>query len=388
MKIYLIYLILLIIIISFFYYNLYSTNIETFYTFFIPYYSDKKLFNYDLYSKKLYNNLELEDVYNYEPFKIGTNLKKNQFLELITKIILEYSNILHIKYIDYNDNEKLLKDLNSNKIQLTSTSYASYDQFNDLDNIRYVCTTDIKYIYICKRVDNTELKNLSYIKKNTKIGVLDKNESYIFIKSLMEFMKLEKNIDYKLVIYNSKEKLLHDLNKNIVNICVFNDIYPIDIFFKYRDLKLMELSGFRKIIFFEQYKEYYSTKLINLNNFGSQYMPKNYNGKIYSTFDPYFNVVIYDSLLLTNNDANDTYISEILTSIDNNIDLLNILPQYAKSNIKYNTSIMNSVVDGIRPSNATIKYLEDNGYASNIDNINCKYFVGKNKCNKKNLLLL
>ena len=49
-------LIILLIIIILFYYKLYLNNIEHFYTFFKPYYSKDRLYNYDLYKNKLYNN--------------------------------------------------------------------------------------------------------------------------------------------------------------------------------------------------------------------------------------------------------------------------------------------------------------------------------------------
>ena len=145
MKIFIVLLIIIILL----YYKLNSNQIEHFYTFFKPYYSNDKLYNYDLYENKLYNNSLFNQKFNYNLIKVARKEKKNQFLDLMMKIILSNSNILNIKNEYYNDYKKLLKDLNNNNTQLTVLSYPLYDQIPNLNNIRYVCTTDIKYIYIC-----------------------------------------------------------------------------------------------------------------------------------------------------------------------------------------------------------------------------------------------
>lgn len=381
-------IIILLIISILIYYKLNSQNIETFYTFFKPYYTKKPNYNYDLYAKKLYNNISFEKTYKYNPIKIATTKKENDFLNLITKIIIKNSKILYIDYIRYKNYHKMLQDLNDNKLQLISVSYSIFDDIDDKPNIRYVCTTDIKYIYICKRSDNSKMQDFSYIKDKTVIGILDKDESYIFIKMLMDFIGLAQNTDYKLKIYHNKEKLLNDLNDNKIEIALFNDVYPTDVFTKYYNIKLMELKGFRKTIFFEQYKQYFSKQSIDLNNMGSHYLPKSYGTTVYSQFNPYFDVISFETFLLTNIYVSDNYIIDILKSINDNIYLLNRLPQYMKVNIKYNTSIMNKILYGILPSNGTLKYLNDHGYISDIDNNNCKYFIGKNKCTMENLALL
>lgn len=379
-------LITLLIIIILFYYNLYSNNIEHFYTFFKPYYSNKKLYNYDLYEKKLYNNKSFNNKYNYKVINVAKKEKKNNFLDLMVRIILSNSNILYIKNQYYNNYKNLLKDLNNNKTQLTILSYALYNQIPNLNNIRYVCTTNINYIYICKKDNNNNLKNLSYIYNKTKIGIYKKETAYVFIKNLMDFMDLNENIDYKFIVYNNKTKLLNDLNNNIISMGIFSDIYPTNIFNKYYNLKLMELKGFRDNIFFDQYREYYFKSIINLNQLGSNYLPKIYGQNKYTVTKADFYVVSYETLLLTNNIVPDDYIDEILESITNNIELFNKLPQYKKLNTKYNTSVMNKEVYGILPSDATLKYLNKYSYISNIDNNNCKYFIGKKECNEKNLL--
>lgn len=384
MKIFIVLLIIIILL----YYKLNSNQIEHFYTFFKPYYSNDKLYNYDLYENKLYNNRLFNQKFNYNLIKVARKEKKNQFLDLMMRIILSNSNILNIKNEYYNDYKKLLKDLNNNNTQLTVLSYPLYDQIPNLNNIRYICTIDIKYIYICKRIDNYALKNFSYIYNNTKIGVYKNENAYIFITNLMKFIGLIEGSDYKLIIYNNETKLLNDLNNNKISIGVFSDIYPTNVFNKYYNLKLMELNGFRDNIFFEQYKQYYSKSLINLNRFGSNYLPKSYDQNIYNMTKADFYVISYETILLTNNNVPDNYINEILESITNNIEIFNKLPQYANSNIKYNTSIMNKVIYGIYPSNATLEYLNKYSYVSNIDNNNCKYFIGKKNCNEKNLLSL
>ena len=381
-------LIILLIIIILFYYKLYfNNNIEHFYTFFKPFYSNKRNYNYDLYNDKLYNNISFNNKYNYRVLKVARN-EKNNFLDLMIRIILSNSNILHIENKLYDNYKNILKDLNNNNVQLIILSYILYDQLSNLDNIRYVCTTNIKYIYICKRNDNTNLKDFSDIYYNTKIGIYKNENSYIFIKNLMNFIGLKEGYDYKLIIYENKTKLLNDLNNNIISIGVFSDIYPTNIFKKYYNLRLIELKGFRVNIFFEQYKQYYSKSIINLNEFGSNYLPKRYDQQTYTITNPEFYVISYETILLTNNYVPNIYIDEILMSITNNIELFNKLPQYKKSNIKYNTSIMNKVVYGIYPSNSTLKYLNKYSYLSNIDNNDCKYFIGKKECNKKNLLTL
>ena len=340
-------LIILLIIIILFYYKLYSDNIEHFYTFFKPYYSNKRIYNYDLYNDKLYNNKSFNNKYNYGVIKVARKEKKIYFLDLMIRIILSNSNILQIENQFYKDYEIILKKLNDNETQLTTMSYALYDQIPNLDNIRHVCTTDIRYIYICKRNDNSSLKNFSYIYNKTEIGVYKKEDAYIFIVNLMKFIGLVDGIDYKLTVYKNKTTLLNDLNNNIISIGVFSDIYPTDIFNKYYNLKLMELKGFRENIFFEQYKQYYSKSIINLNEFGSNYLPKSYGQNKYTMSKSDFYVISYETLLLTNDMVPDNYIYEILMSITNNIELFNKLPQYKKANIKYNTSIMNKVEDGL-----------------------------------------
>ena len=380
-----IFIILLIIIILFYYY-LYSNNIENFYTFFKPYYSNEKLYNYDLYENKLYNNNSFKNKYNYKVINVARKEKKNNFLDLIVRIILANSNILHIKNKYYNNYKNLLKDLNNNKTQLTILSYVLYDQIPNLNNIRYVCTTDIKYIYMCKKDNNNNLKNLSYIYNKTKIGIHKKETAYVFINNLMKFMSLVQDVDYKFIVYKNKTKLLNDINNNIISMGVFSDIYPTNVFNKYYNLKLMELKGFRDNIFFDQYREYYSKSIINLNQLGSNYLPKSYGQNKYTVTKADFYVISYETLLLTNKMVPNDYINQILVSITNNIELFNKLPQYAKSNTKYNTSVMNKEVYDILPSDSTLKYLNKYSYISNIDNNNCKYFIGKKECNEKNLL--
>ena len=381
-------LIILLIICIIIYFKINSNNIETFYTFFKPYYSNEKNYNYDLYTKKLYNNIAFENKFNYKPLIIASNKTKNNFLELITKIILEKSQILHINYLYYDNYYKMLHDLNDNKVQLINTSYPIFDHIHNIPNVRYVCTTDIKYIYICKRSDNYALKNFSYIHRNTKIGILKEDESYIFVKMVTDFIGLKENKDYKIKIYETEDHLLDDLNNNKIAIAVFNDTYPPQVFKKYHNMELMELNGFRSNIFFEQYKQYFSRQIIDLNNMGSQYLPKSYDTKTYTMFNPDFEIVSFETFILTNTSVTDENIEDILKSINNSIPLLNRLPQYRKASIKYNSSIMNKVVYGLLPSNGTLKYLNKYGYISDIDNANCKYFIGKDKCTEENLALL
>ena len=203
-----------------------------------------------------------------------------------------------------------------------------------------------------------------------------------------DFIRLKENEDYTITIYETEDHLIDDLNSNKVAIAVFNDIYPTQIFKKYHNIKLMELSGFRSNIFFEQYKQYFSKQIIDLNNMGSQYLPKSYDTRTYTMFNPDFEIVTFETFILTNASVKDEHIEDILKSIDRSIPLLNRLPQYRKANIKYNSSIINKVVYGLLPSNGTLKYWNDFGYVSNIDNANCKYFIGKDKCTEENLALL
>ena len=99
----------------------------------------------------------------------------------------------------------------------------------------------------------------------------------------------------------------------------FIHYYLISLFIRIIKSEVISEFTFPRKTFFLSIKiliEFFSIKfwingLINLNRFGSNYLPKSYDQNIYNITKADFYVISYETILLTNNNVPDNYINEI-----------------------------------------------------------------------------
>lgn len=116
----LIYILLIIIFIYYLYLIKSINTIESFYTFYLPFYNknvNKKIRNL---KQSKYNYFK--DIFNYETLKIGYTSKSYDYIRLLSSLLLENTDIIKINLINYEHDYNMIRDLNSNKINLASCS--------------------------------------------------------------------------------------------------------------------------------------------------------------------------------------------------------------------------------------------------------------------------
>jgi hypothetical protein len=393
----LIYILLIIIFVFYLYLIKSVKTIENFYTFYLPFYNKNVNEKIQKLQQHKYNYFKY--IFNYKTFKIGYTLESYNYIKLLSSLILEKTNLIKIELINYEHDYNLIKDLNNNKINLASCSSVLTNLFyqerindsikKDLD-LLYICNTFKTYLFFIIKKE-LGIENFKNVTNKLRIGVLSINSSeYKSFKIIASFLKLRKNIDYVLVFKKNNNEIYDSLLSDNIQMGIIASVFPskqLNTFFidNYKEnFIFLSIDNLATNIFKQNaYIEYES---IDLNNIPS-FLPKLINNTYYQRFNPDFKVFYYNNYLLTNNQNDNKSIIQILNIIRNNIVLFNKMPEFKYNKMsKYTIGFLKENVP-IRPANYARKYLYDNGFYTNTDNKNCKFFVGYDNCNSESLKL-
>lgn len=393
----LIYILLIIIFIYYLYLIKSINTIESFYTFYLPFYNknvNKKIRNL---KQSKYNYFK--DIFNYETLKIGYTSKSYDYIRLLSSLLLENTDIIKINLINYEHDYNMIRDLNSNKINLAScssvlTNFFYQERMNDdtrgnLD-LLYICNTIKTYLFFIIKKE-LGIENFKDIVNRLRIGITsEKSTEYRTFKLISNLLNLKENVDYVLVIKKNNNEIYDSLINNDVQLGIISTTFPnkqLNTFFidnfigNFIFLSFDNLES--NLLNHNNYLEFNSIDLNNIPTF----LPKLMNNKYYHRFNPDFKVFRYNNYLLTNIKNDNKTIIELMNILGNNFILFNKMVEFKYNKMsKYTIGFLKENVP-IRPANYVKKYLYNNGFYTNTNNKNCKYLVGFSNCNPESLEL-
>ena len=418
---YLIIFFFILIVIFFIYYNIkFNNNIENFHTYFNPFISNNSnnneklelLYNTNLYQTGYFRNNFIFDTlkFGHSPTDIfiKNNIRKNYditFFDNLTKILLSNSNFINIENVKYKHVNDLIIDLNRNVVNfgLISTPILADIMINNNnnnnnnnntllingDNIRFLFNTNQQYLLIITKIDRN-ISSLIDINNNTKIGIDYLGSSdYKVTNQLLNSFNKKKDIDYNLYYFQNNFNLLNALIHNKIDIIFLTISFPmknLTYFFEnnfYKDLIILSLDNLNFKKFFNQYY-YYNKSYIDLNKVSDNYLPVKINNRLYSKFNPYLLTISFQNVFISNKFVKNNHVYKVIETYFNNINNLNKLDEFKQNKLdNFSSASLYNIQLKLHPS--AEKYYLDNGYLTFNDNKNCKFFIGKMKCNNENL---
>ncbi len=369
---------------------------ENYLTYFIPYYDDSKTGVYKFYEDEDYNRINFKNNFLYKPLKFGYVLHNQKVSsDFILSILLAKSKIYNIKKIPYQNYDLVVKDLSKNNLDLALinvpiiTYYTSHGTVADIfNNIRYIFKVYQKYLYmVVKKSKNiTQLENLPL---NVKIGVVSDGvvKGNIVAHDILKFLEYWLNTDYQFVEYKDNDSLLTGFLNNDFDVMFYKGYYPDQDLYQFltyninEDYLILPFDIPLSDVFFGSNKQYYQS-YVDLNNVSSNYLPKTFANKSWNRYKPDLKMLSYDEYMVTTSSIKSDVVYELISTYYNNLDLINQSPilKYAplsKFGLESNSNIPITYHDG------AYKFFKEKGFISEIDNENCKYFVGVEECTKE-----
>lgn len=376
----------IIILILFVIVNYYLNVQENYLTYFLPFYSidSKPLRNF--YINDDYNKNYFKQKLNYEIFNfLGSKKNPNSdFLKQFSKRLLSKSNIVQSNYIELDNDDLVLKELNENKnsmSMITIPTYLNYSKNNKNLNISLLSNLYSSYLLTITKLKYS-INSLSEINSNTKIGIFKNNTIYNFYEKLFDDMnKSIKNIK----IYNTLKELHNSLLNDENEVIIYFSELPSSLLDNliqsdYESQVIIlpfDLSSKISSIFFKK-NDYAKIGYFDLNKIKGKYLPKKFGDYYYFRFKPIINLLKINQYLVCNKDLNKKVVRDVFSYIF----------EYRKS---YNQG--SYLIENIEPNYDLIKYLpfhpevlnvfREKGYITNLNNDNCKYFVGIKECTDK-----
>ncbi len=379
-------IIFLIILTIFIFLNKYLTIQENYHTYFLPFYNIESNLLRNFYIDNDYNKNYFKHKMNYKEIYIYSNSASFIFFENFNKKLLAKSKIVKtnlIKLKDYKDNIKYISNYNNSISNITLPIYLQNKNDNiklisNLNNIYLLSLTKLKYNF-------HTIQDIPYA---SKIGILNEtNTIFYFYKKLFQDLNKEYNKN-NIIIYKNKKDLFNAFKEDKIEIILFfselpndefNDflnydfnneiiILPFDLNFKMSNI-FFKKNDFSKITYFD------------LNKITQKYLPKKFGNYKYFNYKPHIKLLTIQELLICNQKINPNLIDDIFSFL-----------------LEYRNTFQNTAfhIDQIEPSFDLIKYIpfhnnilkifKKNGYITNIDSPNCKYFVGKKECTKELLI--
>jgi hypothetical protein len=180
--------------------------------------------------------------------------------------------------------------------------------------------------------------------------------------------RLKINENYEFISIKEKEYNKKKIQK-------FIEKTPENKFSTYPTFNIKSVDIFLKKNYFIE------TEYIDLNNLSSNYLPKKFDNNEYTRNRPDFKICYIYQFLYTNININSTHVYDFIKFIYDKYNFIN------KMSIKdgYKITIKPIQTTYINYHEGAIKYFFDYGYYTYNNNENCKYLVGKMKCNDINL---
>jgi hypothetical protein len=379
-------LLFLIILIIFIFFNKYLIIQENYYTYFLPFYNVESNLLRNFYIDNDYNKNYFKHKMNYKDIYIYSNSSSFIFFENFNKKLLEKSKIVKtnlIKLTDYKDN---INYLSKNNNSITNITIPIYLQ-NKNDDIKLISILNTIYLLSLTKL-KYNFHTIQDIPYSSKIGILNEtNTIFYFYKKLFQDLNKEYNKN-NIIIYKNKKDLFNAFKEDKVEIILFFTELPNDEFNNFLDYDFnneiiilpFDLNSKMSNIFFKK-NDFSKITYFDLNKITQKYLPKKFGNYKYFNYNPIIKLLTIQELLVCNKKINSDLINDIFNFL-----------------LKYRNTFKNTAfqIDTIEPSFELIKYIpfqdnilsifKKNGYITNIDSPNCKYFVGKKECTKELLI--
>ena len=392
-------LILIIFITIFIFYFLNNTFVskENFLTYYVPFVGQNskylnKLNNF--YDNNDYLKNYFKKKFNYNSIIIASYVEDKKFTSYFMSLYISKTKLYNIENTFYDNRLLLLEDLVNNKINIGITDIPTLSIFlnkynENIDKIYAVSTLYKKYL-ICATKLNYQVYNINNIPYGFKIGIVRNNTIFYYYKKIINDLNLDVN-DYKIKIYDNENELIKafSINNEINMIMYFTNLPSkninnmINYDFK-KDIIILPFDIPQKL-----YNQFYlknnftSLEDYDLNKISDSYLPKKFGKYEYVIFRPNMKILTIDQIFLTNSTTDNIFIYNLgkflikyTKSLNMNLGNNQKMPQFG---------INLDLVNFINYHPKTLELLQDYGFITYENNNNCKYFVGKKKCDYETL---
>lgn len=392
-----IFLLIIILLIIFYILNkfVFKNEIqENYLTYFLPFYDDKINDLTDFYINDDNNKNYFKKKFDYNLIKVVTNNNTDKyFIKLLLSNYMKNSITVRQIILNYDNNIDAIRDLNSNKINFYLQNIASMYYYNiilknDINNIRLITKLYKLYLYFFT-MNKYNVYSLDNIPTNFIIGIVSGKKSFVpdfFYKKILKDLGYIENIDYKFNYYDNLNNLFKDFINSKCNLIIVLDIYPNNDINNFIDnnidneIILLPFNVKNEDLFLK--KNYFiHTEYVDLNYFATSYLPKKFDNNEYTINRPDFKICYIYQFLYTNIYNDEAHIYDYIKFIYQKYKYINSMLK--EKGYKINVDPVETSI--IEYHAGVIKYFYEYGYYTNTDNDNCKYLVGKLKCNNVNL---
>ena len=363
-----------------------DSNIEHFYTLFLPFYYPETIKKYQHYATNFTDpNLKKYKI----SFLITNQQLKYTYFHLFLKSLIAYNYpIINVNLLAPSDNDRAIMPKINNAIQyemgiISAPILANQYINDDYNNVRYITSLNEQYIFILSPID----KNIDTLRDlDGKIIGVGYKES-LWDQCAKDIFH---NIKINYIPYHSSLKdMLQRLYNNKLDAIIITDSYPSNIlnfiFYNFYGLHLISLEKIYNL-------DYYYTKTkLDLNKLPALYLPQASYRQKHDDF-------LRASLFRNVNRLSVKYLfyySQFITFKFNNYlignknipdDLVYMITEHIFNNrlmLKKSDNAYTILPIPFHPGSK--KYYLDKGYMSNNKHMNCIYMYGKQKYTKKTL---
>ena len=367
---------------------------EHYLTYFLPYYNN----NITELAKFYDNNDNKKNFFKkkflYKPLIFIYNAYQKEYINQLSKIIISKSFLYKTINILSNDITKSVEEVNSGNINFMISDLPTLIALKnvnkmDINNIRYVSKLYKQKVYFFT-YKTTGIESLKNISRRFVVGIPgEKNEINIYLNTIINDMGYVLKKDYTIVYakYDNLKDLFNLLNNKKVDIIIFTETFPStyvnNILQKNtnKNLLLLPFECNNETLFFKE-NFYFEKDMIDLNNLSENYLPKKFNDKEYTIYNPSMYMLSYNTFLFSNIFTDKKYVYDITKTIFENKDFLN---NFFKDNKIESLMFKDNELNLFYAHYGLRQYFFDKGYISLIDSPSCKYFIGNKACTQENI---
>jgi hypothetical protein len=391
-------LILFIFLILFFFYIINqflkakNDTKEHYLTFFLPYNQNNKNELLNFYINNDNTKPYFTKKFNYDPINFGVTYEDVYFTNKFINYFLSKSKYMNLSNIIYKNYLEGFEDLLHNKISfqyITPQILYYYTEVlkKDISNIRFVTSLYKEYLYIIT-LKKYNVFSLDQIPSNFNIGILATPSPFsLYFEKFFNDLNYKLNKDYNIIFYNNFTELTNGFNNNECNMIIIEDIFPSNLLYDYLDTKIgsdviiLPFETKNKDLFFKK-NSIYTLDSVDLNLISPHYLPRKFGKYYYFQFKPDLPIISTYKCVVANTMTSSNVVYSFLDFIHKNYKYIN---EYIGNSYKINDiSIETNIID-IRYHKGSIKFFQDYGYTTNVNNDNCKYLYGRIPCTEENL---
>ena len=367
---------------------------EHYLTYFLPFYNRDANDLANFYDNDENNLNYFKKKFNYDLIKYGIGKNDKVFIKYIISEYISKSNLYEGKIILYNDILKSMFDLYENNINFCMVDYSILIYFienlnKDISNIKLISPLYNLYIYVfTKKIYN--IFTLNDIPYNCNIGILDFPNSFsLYYKKFFKDLGYIENTDYRIKIYKDMNELSYAFENNDVQIIIILDTFPNNSIKSFlsnspnNDTILLPFDIIKEDLFLKK-NSIVKTDYIDLNLLSPSFLPKKFGIYEYTRYRPNLKIAYIQKILLSNTKTDAKYTYSLIKYLQENTKYIN--DNLSTSGYRVNSISMDDTNIGYTDYHiGVLNFFKDKSYISNIDNENCKYFIGKMKCTEKTL---